>query len=113
MANDSRFSKYRRDDLPPLVKLDVGEQFTGRLTGEHEYSPSSDDEPKPVLEFEDEHRKPFAWRASAWRAIDELDKVDPQPGDWVTVIRLPDRGRSHDFSVHVGAKGAGTDELAF
>jgi hypothetical protein len=116
MANDSRFQKYRDDDLAPLVKLaGPGQQFTGRLVGEHEYISRRDGEEKviPVLDLQDEHGEAFSWMASAWRALDELAKVDPKVGDWVTVIRLPDRGSSHDYSIHVGSKGAGTDAIPF
>ena len=116
MSKDSRFAKYREDDLAPLVKLaEPGDQFTGRLVGDREYVSRRDGGEKvhPILDFERENGEPFAWIASAWRAKKELANIDPQPGDWVTVIRLPNRGQSHDFSIHVGAKGAGTDELAF
>jgi hypothetical protein len=117
MSNSSRFSKYQRDDLPELVKLEEGESFTARITGEHEYEGT--DGPVPVLELEGADGAEFAWRASAWRAINALAVADPQIGDMVEVRRLPDRGRSHDYSVRVappttvlGSEG-GNDAIPF
>jgi hypothetical protein len=111
--NTTDFSKYRRHELPPLRKLAVGEQFTARMTGVHEWSPGPDEPPVPVLELVGEDGEEFGWRATAWRAIDALDRANPQVNSWITVIRKADIGRSHDYSIHVGAKGAGTDELGF
>ena len=114
MEKDSPFKKYRGDDFAPLKKPAIGEQLIGKLTGHHEYVSRRDGEEKviPVLDFVDETGEAFSWMASAWRAIDELAKVDPKTGDWVTVTRLPDRGSSHDFSIHVAAKGD-TDDLPY
>jgi hypothetical protein len=99
MSDGSRFAKYQRDDLPQLVKLEEGDSFTARVTGEHEYEGT--DGPVPVLELEGADGAEFEWRASAWRAINALAAADPQIGDIVGVRRLPDRGRSHDYSVKV------------
>jgi hypothetical protein len=98
MSDNSRFAKYQRDDLPQLVKLEEGDSFTARMTGEHEYEGT--DGPVPVLELEMDGEE-FGWRASAWRAINALAAADPQIGDTVEVRRLPDRGRSHDYTIRV------------
>jgi hypothetical protein len=99
MSDSSRFAKYQRDALPELVKLEEGDSFTARMTGEHEYEGT--DGAVPVLELETAAGEEFGWRASAWRAINALAAADPQIGDMVEVRRLLDRGRSHDYSVKV------------
>lgn len=116
MSDSSRFAKYRRGDLPQLVKLEEGDSFTARVTGEHEYEGTNG--PVPVLELVGADGAEFGWRASAWRAIDALALADPQPGDIVEVRRLLDRGPSHDYSVRVvppseaagGGQAAPTDD---
>ncbi len=96
----SRFDKYRAEgDWPDLRKLDEGTSFTAKLTGEHDYE--GKDGPVPVLEFEDRAGAKFAWRASSWHAREELAIADPQVGDELTVTRLTDRGRSHQYMVAV------------
>ena len=95
----SRFNKYRtEDDRPPLRKLEAGESFTAKLIGDHDYD--GDDGPVPVLELKDEHGE-FAWIAGGWHARDVLADADPQHGDIVTVARLADRGRSHQWDIRV------------
>jgi hypothetical protein len=94
-SSTSRFSKYRQaSDYAPLRKLEVGEEFTERLVGDHEYEGS--DGPVPVLDFDE-----FSWMASSWHAIEQLEIADPQPGDAVRVKRLPNKGRSHQFEIEV------------
>ena len=95
----SRFDKYRTEsDLPVLKKLEPGESFTAKLLGDHDYT--GDSGPIPVLEFRDDGGE-FGWLAGAWKAREELAIADPKVGDVVTVARLADRGRSHDYSIVV------------
>ena len=101
----SRFSKYvPESDLSALKKLEPGQSFVGRLTGDHPYDTVDKKTNKPVtlpvLEFEAEN-PPFAWRASGWSALEEMALADPAVGDVVRVERFADRGQSHQYSVTV------------
>jgi hypothetical protein len=108
----SRFAQYTSGDLPPLVKPDVGDGFTGRLVGEHEYT--TDDRTLPVLDFEDGDGGRFSWMVSAWHALDQLALADPPPGALLEIRRLPDKGRSHQFRIRtINAQEGGSDELPF
>ena len=98
----SRFSKYGNGDYAPLFKPEPGESRVGKLEGDHEFTAQGDDGEErvlPVLDFVDEHGEKWSWRASTWRALEELKRVDPQVGKWYRITRLPDRGRSHDYIV--------------
>ena len=96
----SRFDQYKSEsDLPELRKLEVGESFTARLFGDHPYE--GDNGPVPVLEFVDGAGVEFGWIAGSWHAREQLAVVDPQVNDTVTVSRLADRGRSHQYSITI------------
>ena len=103
----SRFDAFRApSDLPELKKLDEpGQNFTARLTGDHAYE--GDDGPLPVLELRDEAGFEFAWLCGSWHAREQLAVADPQVGDVVTVARLADRGRSHQYSITVVQPASG------
>ena len=99
MTESSRLSKYKKDLLPPLLKFEeVGMSHTIKVTGDHEYTDRDDNE-KYVLDAEDEHSMPCSWIVGAWHALEELERVDPQPGDWITITRLEDKGRSHQYRI--------------
>jgi hypothetical protein len=105
----SRFSKYRRNaEFAPLRKLKESDSFVGKLTGEHEYQ--SADGPVPVLELVGKDGKPFGWMASGWCAIEELEEKDPQHGDWITVLRHSDQGRSHIYEITIIEPAKAGDE---
>src|SRR5215208_5367824 len=112
MSNSNEFDRFRKSDLAPLRRLEAGQQFTARKVGYHLYEPEGK-QPLPVLDFQDEHGEPFSFMSGSWRYLDALAEASPQDGDWVTIRRLPDRGSSHNYEVHTGAKGAGDSELAF
>ena len=53
----------------------------------------------------------FSWMASTWHAIDQLCEADPKPGDRVSVARLPNKGRSHQYRIKVvGTEGGEGDD---
>ena len=94
-STGDRFAKYRTEsDLPPWRKLEVGESFTAKLTGAHEFRTTQKNDKgqdeeviHPVLDFDG-----FSWMASTWHAKEELDFANPADGDDVTVKRLPKPG---------------------
>jgi hypothetical protein len=95
----SRFDQYRREsDLPPLRKLQPGEEFTATLIGIRDFK--SDDGTVPILDFTSGDGD-FAVIAGAWKLRDELAFADPKDGDVLVVARLADRGRSQDWTVTV------------
>ena len=102
-----RFDEYRSEpDLPQFRKLEEpGQRFTATLTGDHSYE--GDNGAVPVLEFKDETGVEFAWLAGPWHAREQLALADPQRGDRVTVRRLADRGRSHQYSIAIVQPASG------
>ena len=94
-----RFSEYAQSDLQPLYKLEkVGDEFTDRLEGHHLFESQQDGETRNVLVLD---FVSGSWMLGPWHAAKMVDEADPQDGDTVHVRRLPDKGRSKQFSVTV------------
>jgi hypothetical protein len=118
-----RFDDYRDEkDYRDWRYLNVGEQFSARMTGDHLFHSTKPDgngkvpKPAPVLEFAEgdgkwENGKPFDWLASQWHARDEVAIADPYPGDMVKVVRLANKGRSYQFEVTVVERASSADVI--
>ena len=104
MSEPNRFDQFRSEsDLPTLRKLEVGEKFTARLLGVRSWTPPADQqtpnpEPIPVLDLE-ENGVQFSWMAGTWHSKEELAFANPDDGDVLKVMRLPNRGRSYQFRI--------------
>ena len=108
----SRFDRYRPEsDFAPWLKLEPGESFRGTLTGVREIGSERDGDVSPVLDLVDFRGGEHSWIAGTWSAREQLAFSDPQDNDVIEIRRGPDRGRSHQYAIHVVEKASAEPEI--